>query len=172
MHRVGFYSGSFDPVTNGHLDIIESATSLCDELIVAVGVNPDKVPWLSAEKRIDLLRSILADLSIVSSCRSKVSAFSGLVVDAARAAGATLILRGLRDVGDFDSEARMAAMNAAMAPEIKTVFLMASPRVRHISATLVRQIADLGGDVSSFVPDAVARALATRSPSKRSHDFL
>lgn len=162
MHRIALYAGSFDPLTNGHADIIERAGALCDELVVAIGTHPGKTPLFSVAERASLLEIIFKDLAGKAACKLSVRTFSGLAVEAARAAGASLILRGLRDGTDLDDEMRMAAMNAAMAPEIKTVFLAASPSVRHISATLVRQIARLGGDTSAFVPAAVAKALAGR----------
>lgn len=162
MNRVALYAGSFDPLTNGHADIIASASALCDELIIAIGTHPGKTPVFSVAERAALIETVCGSLSLASGCKFSVRPFSGLTVDAARAAGASLMLRGLRDGTDLDDEMRMAAMNAAMAPEIKTVFLAASPPVRHISATLVRQIAGLGGDVSAFVPAAVAQALAKR----------
>jgi pantetheine-phosphate adenylyltransferase len=162
MHRVALYAGSFDPLTNGHVDVIERAGVLCDALVVAIGTHPGKAPMFSAAERAFLLESVFASLAVAPTCKLSVRMFSGLAVDTARAAGASLLLRGLRDGTDLDDEMRMAAMNAAMAPEIKTVFLAASPPVRHISATLVRQIAGLGGDVSAFVPAAVAQALAKR----------
>ena len=162
MIRVALYAGSFDPLTNGHVDVIESAGVLCDELVVAIGVHPGKTPLLGAEERAGLVESICGRRLAARACKLSVSAFSGLAVEAARAAGASVMLRGLRDGTDLDAEMRMAAMNALMAPEIKTVFFAASPAVRHISATLVRQIAGLGGDVSAFVPEAVALALAKR----------
>jgi pantetheine-phosphate adenylyltransferase len=164
MHRVALYAGSFDPLTNGHIDIIASAPALCDELVVAIGIHPGKTPLFSATERAALLEAVFKDMAMNTACAISVRSFSGLAVEAARTAGASLLLRGLRDGTDLDDEMRMAAMNAAMAPEIKTVFLAASPPVRHISATLVRQIALLGGDVSAFVPAAVARALANRHP--------
>jgi pantetheine-phosphate adenylyltransferase len=162
MNRVAVYAGSFDPPTNGHVDVIESAWALCDELVVAIGTHPGKTPMFSATQRASLLETVFAGRAAAPACKLSVRMFSGLAVDAARAAGASLLLRGLRDGTDLDDELRMAAMNAAIAPEIKTVFLAASPPVRHISATLVRQIAGLGGDVSAFVPVAVAQALAKR----------
>ncbi|WGJ15531.1 pantetheine-phosphate adenylyltransferase [Methylocapsa sp. D3K7] len=162
MHRVALYAGSFDPLTNGHVDIIERAGALCDALIVAIGTHPGKAPMFSTTERASLLEAVFKDLTGAPACKLSVRMFSGLAVDAARAAGASLLLRGLRDGTDLDDEMRMAAMNAVMAPEIKTVFLAASPPVRHISATLVRQIAGLGGDVSAFVPAAVAQALVNR----------
>ncbi len=164
MVSVALYAGSFDPLTNGHVDVIESAGVLCDELVVAIGVHPGKTPLFVARERASLIEKVCAGLVNARACKLSVCTFSGLAVEAARAAGASLMLRGLRDGTDLDAEMRMAAMNAAMAPEIKTVFLAASPAVRHISATLVRQIAGFGGDVSAFVPEAVALALAKRRP--------
>ena len=162
MIRVALYAGSFDPLTNGHVDVIESAGVLCGELVVAIGVHPGKTPLLGAEERAGLIEKVCAGLLAARACELSVRTFSGLAVEAARAVGASLMLRGLRDGTDLDAEMRIAAMNATMAPEIKTVFFAASPAVRHISATLVRQIAGLGGDVSAFVPEAVALALAKR----------
>jgi pantetheine-phosphate adenylyltransferase len=166
MIRIGLYAGSFDPLTNGHVDVIESAGALCDELVVAIGVDPDKTPMFVVEERAGLIEKVCAGLLRARPRKLSVRTFSGLAVEAARAAGASLMLRGLRDGTDLDAEMRMAAMNAEMAPEIKTVFVPASPAVRHISATLVRQIAGLGGDVSAFVPEAVAVALARRRAPK------
>ena len=166
MNRVALYAGSFDPLTNGHVDIIESAGALCDELVVAIGTHPGKTPMFSAAERAALIETISGGLATAPAYKLSVRTFCGLAVEAAREAGASLILRGLRDGSDLDDEMRMAAMNAAMAPEIKTVFLAASPAVRHISATLVRQIAGLGGDVSAFVPAPVAQALAKRRPPR------
>ncbi|MGQ0443902.1 MAG: pantetheine-phosphate adenylyltransferase [Beijerinckiaceae bacterium] len=166
MIRVALYAGSFDPLTNGHVDVIESAGAFCDELVVAIGAHPGKTPVLSAEKRAGLVEKVCGGLPLAFACKLSVRTFSGLAVEAARAVGASVMLRGLRDSTDFDAEMRMAAMNATMAPEIKTVFVAASPAVRHISATLVRQIAELGGDVSAFVPEAVALALAKQRTPK------
>jgi pantetheine-phosphate adenylyltransferase len=163
MSRVALYAGSFDPLTNGHVEIIENAGAVCDELMIAIGVHPGKTPIFSVEERTRLIESVCEELS-PSCCKLSVCRFPGVAVEAARAAGATLMLRGLRDGTDLDDEMRMATMNAAMASEIKTVFFPASPKVRHISATLVRQIAALGGDPSPFVPRAVAQALARRRP--------
>jgi pantetheine-phosphate adenylyltransferase len=166
MIRVALYAGTFDPLTNGHVDVIGTAGVLCDELVVAIGVHPGKTPMLGAKERAGLVEEVCAGLFAARACKLSVRTFSGLAVEAARAAGASVMLRGLRDGTDLDAEMRMAAMNAAMAPDIKTVFFTASPAVRHISATLVRQIAELGGDVSAFVPEAVALALGKRRPPK------
>jgi pantetheine-phosphate adenylyltransferase len=162
MIRKALYTGTFDPLTNGHIDIIMRAARFCDELVVAIGVHPGKVPMFSAAERAEFVRSSCAELVAAQSCKLSVLTFSGLTVTAAREAGATLLLRGLRDSSDFDYEMEMAGMNAAMAPEIQTLFLAASPGLRHIAATLVRQIAMLGGNVSAFVPEVVAKAIAVR----------
>jgi len=162
MTLKALYTGTFDPLTNGHVDIITRAARFCDELVVAIGVHPGKVPMFSAAERTQLLRAACSDLAAAHSCKLSVLTFSGLAVTAAREAGATLLVRGLRDGTDLDYETQMTGMNAVMAPEIETIFLAASPQVRHIAATLVRQIALLGGDVTPFVPDVVAKALAVK----------
>lgn len=159
MIRIGLYSGSFDPITNGHLDIIGRAARLVDMLVVAVGVHHGKTPLFEAAERCALIEQEAADLVAAAGAQLRVVTFSGLVVDAAREAGAAVIIRGLRDATDFDYEMQMAGMNSAMAPDVDTVFLGASAGCRHIAASLVRQIAGMGGDVSAFVPAAVARRL-------------
>ena len=158
--RTGFYPGSFDPLTNGHLDVIEAAATLCDRLVVGIGVHPGKAPMFSAAARADMIRSQCEPRLARRGCALEVVTFDGLAVAAAAAAGATLMIRGLRDGTDLDYEVQLAGMNAAMMPGVQTVLLPPSSRTRHIAATLVRQIARLGGDVSSFVPPAVATALA------------
>jgi pantetheine-phosphate adenylyltransferase len=157
--RIGFYTGTFDPVTNGHLDVLRRAARLCDELVVGIGVHPGKQPLFSFAERETLLRQAFARLPEAQTCTLEVTSFNSLAVDAARGAGATFIVRGLRDGADFDYEMSMAGMNAKMAPDIATVFVPASPEVRHITATHVRQIASLGGDVSAFTLPEVAQAL-------------
>lgn len=159
MPRIALYAGSFDPVTNGHLDVIGHAVRLADKLVLAVGVNPGKAPLFSADERLAMLQEICAPLAREAQCELACVTFSGLVVEAAQKAGATLLIRGLRDSTDFDYEMQMAGMNEAMAPGIQSVFLPASPLARPITATLVRQIAGMGGDVSAFVPAAVAARL-------------
>jgi pantetheine-phosphate adenylyltransferase len=160
MNRlVGFYPGSFDPLTNGHLDVIERACKLVDMLVVAVGTHHTKKPLFSHEDRIALLRQSLEPIGRRTDTEFEEVDFDGLMVNAARTHGAKLIIRGLRDTTDYNYEMQMVGMNAQMAPDLQTVFLPSSPHVRHISATLVRQIAEMGGDISAFVPKIVLEAL-------------
>ena len=157
--RVGLYSGSFDPVTYGHVDIVRRAAHLVDRLVIAVGTHHDKHPLFTAEERVKLTTEVLTPVAKEVGLKLAVTTYDNLTVDAAKDAGATVVIRGLRDAGDFDYEMQMAGMNQALAPEIETVFLASSPEARHIAASLVRQIAAMGGDVSSFVPKVVALAL-------------
>ena len=166
MNRTGFFSGSFDPMTNGHLDVIEHAPALCDRLVIGVGSNPNKQSLFTVEERLDLIREAAAPILKKAHCRLEVVSFSGLAIEAARKAGATLILRGLRDSTDFNYEMQMAGMNGAMAPQLRTVFLPASSPVRPITATLVRQIAAMGGDASPFAPPNVIAALKAKFAGK------
>ena len=159
MPRTALYAGSFDPVTNGHLDVVRHAVRLADKLVLAIGLHPGKAPLFSAEERLAMLEETCSGLARAAKCELSCVTFSGLVVEAARQAGATMLIRGLRDGTDFDYEMQMTGMNEAMAPEVQTVFLPASPMVRPITATLVRQIAGMGGDVSTFVPATVAARL-------------
>ncbi len=159
MLRTALYAGSFDPVTNGHLDVVRHAVALADRLVLAVGVNPGKAALFAAEERLAMLEEICGPIAKDAQCELACVTFSGLVVEAAKKAGATMLIRGLRDTTDFDYEMQMAGMNSTMAPDIQSVFLPASPAARPITATLVRQIAGMGGDVSAFVPAAVAARL-------------
>lgn len=162
MKRIGFFSGSFDPMTNGHLDVIEHASALCDRLVIGVGSNPNKEALFTIEERLELISAAAAPIAAREHCGLAVVAFSGLAIDAARKAGATLIFRGLRDSTDFNYEMQMAGMNGAMAPDLRTIFLPASSPVRPITATLVRQIASMGGDASPFAPPNVVAALKAK----------
>jgi len=157
--RVGLYSGSFDPVTYGHVDIVRRAAHLVDRLVIAIGTHHDKHPLFTEAERVKLTSEVLAPVAKEVGLKLEVTTYDNLTVDAAKAAGATIVIRGLRDAGDFDYEMQMAGMNQALAPEIETVFLASSPNARHIAASLVRQIAAMEGDVSSFVPPVVAAAL-------------
>lgn len=158
--RRALFPGSFDPITNGHVDVIRAGLALCDEVLVAIGQNPSKTPMLSVEARQSLLEQIAADLG--GEGRVKAMAFSGLLVDLAEERKASVILRGLRDSADFAYEMQMAGMNATMAPDVETVFVPARPQNRHVTATLVRQIAGMGGDIAPFVPEPVRVALDAR----------
>ena len=159
MPRIALYPGSFDPVTNGHLDVVEHAVTLCDRLIVAIGVHPGKKPLFSTDERLAMVRAVFAPVAAKAGCAFDATTYDNLTVTAARKAGATIMISGLRDGTDLYYEMRLAGMNEAMAPEVHTVFLPASPMVRPIAATLVRQIAGMGGDVSAFVPASVAAQL-------------
>jgi pantetheine-phosphate adenylyltransferase len=161
--RTGFYSGTFDPVTLGHLDVIQRSLRLVDRLVIGIGIHPGKAPVFTVEERIEMLKSEVKPLLKRSAAAIDVVTFANLTVDAAREAGASMILRGLRDATDFDYEMQMSGMNGAMAEDIDTVFLPASPDVRHITATHVRQIAMMGGDVARFVSPSVAKRLAAKA---------
>ena len=159
MTRIALYTGSFDPLTNGHVDVIRSAAFVCDRLIVGIGIHPGKTPMFSFEERARLIQDACGRELAAAHCELRVETFSGLAVEAAKGFGATMMARGLRDGTDLDYEMQMAAMNGVMAPGVKTVFFAASPDVRHITATLVRQIAAMGGDVSPFAPAGVVAAM-------------
>lgn len=158
--RTGYYPGSFDPVTNGHVDVIRRACGIVDRLVLAVGISHSKQPFLAGDVRVDLLQQVAQPIGQERGCEIVVETFDNLVVDAARAAGASLLIRGLRDATDYAYEMQMAGMNGELAPELETVFLPASGPVRHIASSLVKQIASMGGDISGFVPKIVADAIA------------
>src|SRR5690349_8481109 len=162
MPRIAYYPGSFDPVTNGHLDVVRQAVGLCDRLIVAIGVNPGKKPLFSLEERFAMIKDVFGPVGARAGCAIEASTYDNLTVAAAQKAGATIMIRGLRDGTDLDYEMQIAGMNLTMAPDVQTVFLPASPSVRPITATLVRQIAQMGGDFSAFVPPSVAAQLKAK----------
>jgi pantetheine-phosphate adenylyltransferase len=145
------------------MDVIARAARIVDTLVVGIGVHPGKTPLFSADEKIEMLRAETAAVARETGCAIDIATFANLTVDAARAAGATMIFRGLRDSTDFNYEMQMAGMNGAMAPDIETVFLPASPAVRHITGTLVRQIAMMGGNVSQFVSPAIAKRLEVKA---------
>jgi pantetheine-phosphate adenylyltransferase len=159
MTRTAIFAGSFDPITNGHLDVVRGAVHLADRLVLAVGIHPGKKPLFPAEERLAMLEEICGPVGRAAGCTIACTTFSDLVVTAAQREGATILVRGVRDATDFDYEMQMAGMNGAMAPKVQTIFMPASPAVRPITATLVRQIAAMGGDVSAFVPPQVAARL-------------
>ena len=156
------YPGTFDPVTNGHLDVVERSARIFDELIVAVTTNPAKTPWFSVEERVEMLRLCCRHLSNV-----RVEAFDGLLVRFVRAQGAQVIVKGLRAVSDFDYEFQMAAMNHHLAPDIETLFLMTSLPFAYLSSSIVKEIALLGGDLKGLVPDFVAERLLHKAVERR-----
>jgi len=166
MPRTALYAGSFDPVTNGHLDVVRQAAGLCDRLVLAIGVHPGKTPLFAFEERLAMLTEICGPIAKAAGIALACTSFDDLVVTAAQREKATILIRGLRDGSDFDYEMQMAGMNGTMAPAIQTVFLPASPAVRPITATLVRQIARMGGDVSAFVPAVVAAKLKAKFAGK------
>jgi pantetheine-phosphate adenylyltransferase len=163
MTRTGFYSGSFDPVTHGHTDIIERASRLVDRLVIGIGIHPSKAPLFDNDERVEMLEGETRAIAASAGIPIEITTFSDLAVSAAQRAGASVIFRGLRDGTDFDYEMQMANMNGQMIPSVQTVFVAASPEVRHIAANLVRQIAVMGGDVTPFVSKGVALRLANKA---------
>jgi pantetheine-phosphate adenylyltransferase len=168
MPRTALFPGSFDPVTNGHLDLVRQAARLADRLVLAIGTHPGKAPLFSTQERLAMLEETCGPPARAAGCEFACITFADLVVAAAQREGATLLIRGLRSATDFDYEMEMAGMNGTMVPDVQTVFLPASPAVRPITATLVRQIASMGGDVAPFVPPAVASRLKQKFAGKPS----
>jgi pantetheine-phosphate adenylyltransferase len=162
MPRTALYPGTFDPLTNGHVDMLHAAFRLCDKLVVAIGVHPSKTPMLSVDDRLELLDAVAKPLGEEAGVEIETCTFDNLVVDLAREVDAAILIRGLRDGTDLDYEMQMAGTNGTMAPWLQTVFLPASPGARHITATLVRQIASMGGDIAPFVPAIVAARVKQR----------
>ena len=162
MPRIAIYPGSFDPVTNGHLDVVSHAVHLCDKLIVSIGIHPGKKPLFTIDERLAMVREVFEPVAKKAGCQFDCSTYDNLTVTAAKQAGATIMIRGLRDGTDLDYEMQIAGMNETMAPDIHTVFTPASVAVRPITATLIRQIAGMGGDVTAFVPVSVAKSLKAK----------
>lgn len=160
--RVAVYAGSFDPPTNGHIDIIKRGATLCDRLVVAVAGNPRKASLFTADERVEMLREILADEP-----RVEVDRIDGLLVDYAKRRGATAIIRGLRAVADFEYEFQMACMNHHLAPGVETVFLMTAQEYFYVSSSLVKEVASFGGDVTPFLPPLARARLLERIPQRR-----
>jgi pantetheine-phosphate adenylyltransferase len=161
-HRKAVYTGTFDPVHKGHLDIIDRGSKIFDYLVVGVGNNPAKEPFFSLEERVALLREALRDYPNV-----EVRGFTGLAVAFVREVGAGTMLRGLRTTSDMESEFTMSLMNHHLDPEIQTVFLMALDPYSHLSSTLLREIATFGGNLDRFLPPEVKRALEARVRERR-----
>ena len=150
--RVGLYPGTFDPVTNGHLDVIARAARLLDKLVVGVAISTGKGPLFTLDERVEMVQAEIASIATQNGMVIEVLPYDTLLIDFARKVGASMIVRGLRAVTDFDYEFQMAGMNYRMAPDVETIFLMASERHQFIASRLVKEVAMLGGDISSFVP--------------------
>jgi pantetheine-phosphate adenylyltransferase len=162
MTRIAVYPGSFDPITNGHLDIIERAANVFDKVVVAVLANPRKTPLLDVDTRIDVIRASLTEAG-ASADRVEVQAFDGLTVELCRRLGAGSIVRGLRAISDFEAEMQLAHNNRVLAPDVDTVFFMTSVEHGYVSSSLVKEIAAFGGDVSTMLPPAAVAAIRSRS---------
>jgi pantetheine-phosphate adenylyltransferase len=160
--RVAVYTGTFDPVHLGHLDIIERGSRLYDRLIVGVGINPDKATLFGIGERVELLKKVVIDYKNV-----EVQPFTGLAVRFVRDAGARIMIRGLRTLSDMEFEFSMSLMNLQLDPAIETVFLMAKEEFSHVSSSLLQQIAALGGDLSKFLPDGVQAALIAKARAEK-----
>jgi pantetheine-phosphate adenylyltransferase len=158
--RIAIYAGSFDPITRGHEDLIHRSLEFVDTLVVALAINSSKSPLFSVEERVALIRAALGD-----DARIQVRSFGGLLVDFAREAGASLLIRGLRAVSDFEYEYQMALMNRHLSPKLETVFMVPSLDTTYISASLVREVARFGGDVEHLVHPTVADALRAKTAS-------
>ena len=158
--RTGLYPGTFDPLTNGHLDIIGRAVKLVDRLVIGVAINRDKGPMFSLEERVEMVERECAPLR--TGCEIVVTPFESLLMHFAEQVGASMIIRGLRAVADFEYEFQMTAMNQQLNREIETVFLMADPHHQAVASRLVKEIAKLGGDVTSFIPPGVAQSLRAK----------
>lgn len=160
--RVGLYPGTFDPVTNGHMDIIRRSCTLVDRLVIGVAINRDKGPLFDLEERVAMVKAECVPLGAEFGCEVIVHPFENLLIDCARDVGASVIIRGLRAVADFEYEFQMVGMNRSMDNSIETVFLMADAKNQAIASKLVKEIARLDGDVTKFVPAAVKNALLAR----------
>jgi pantetheine-phosphate adenylyltransferase len=160
MTRIALYPGSFDPPTRGHEDLIRRSLPLADQVVVAIAVNSSKQPLFAVAERLEMLRAALGGTDCL-----RFESFEGLVADYARKVGATMLLRGLRAVGDFEYEFQMALMNRQLCPGLETVFLVPGQGLSFISSSLVREVARYGGDVSALVHPAVAAALRKRFPT-------
>ena len=160
--RVGIYPGTFDPITNGHVDIIGRATRLVDRLVIAVAANPGKGPMFTLQERVEMIQEQVALMRNGDGSNIEVRPFDKLLMHFVQDLGATLILRGLRAVSDFEYEFQMAGMNTRLDPNVETIFLMASERQQFIASRLVKEVARLGGDIAPFVPREVALRTARK----------
>ncbi|MEM6415823.1 MAG: pantetheine-phosphate adenylyltransferase [Pseudomonadota bacterium] len=164
--RIGLYPGTFDPLTLGHVDIIERAVKLVDELVVGVAINKDKGPLFSLEERVEMVRDQMTAISGKSGVTITVTPFDMLLMKFAEEINADIIIRGLRAVSDFEYEFQMVGMNQALNDEVETVFLMADARYQSIASRLVKEIARLGGDISAFVPEEIGKRVLERMRAK------
>ena len=160
--RIGLYPGTFDPITLGHVDIIQRALALVDRLVIGVAINRDKGPLFSLEERVEMVQAECTAITAKFGGEIVVHPFENLLIDCARDVGAQLIVRGLRAVADFEYEFQMVGMNRALDASVETVFLMAKEEFSHVSSSLLRQIAVLGGDLSKFLPESVRQALLAK----------
>jgi pantetheine-phosphate adenylyltransferase len=160
--RIGIYPGSFDPLTNGHLDIAERAKSLCDRLIIAIAMNSAKHPLFSVQERLEFLH----ECCVCGSSSIEITSFEGLLVDYCREKGVTFIIRGLRAIVDFEYEFAIALLNKKLAPEIETIFLMSQSENSFISSNMVKEVASYGGDVTSLVPQFIHKKLREKYSSR------
>lgn len=160
--RIGLYPGTFDPITNGHIDIIRRACSLVDRLVIGVAINRDKGPLFSLDERVAMIRTEVAEIAAKTGTEIVAHPFENLLIDCARDVKASVIIRGLRAVADFEYEFQMVGMNRSLDNSIETVFLMADAKNQAIASKLVKEICRLGGDVTKFVPTGVKEALETR----------
>jgi pantetheine-phosphate adenylyltransferase len=167
MQPTALYAGTFDPVTNGHIEVVRHAARLAARLVIAIGVHAGKAPLFTPDERLAMIEETCGAIVREAGCEFACITFDDLAVAVAHRVGATIMIRGLRDGTDLDYEMQLAGMNAVMAPDVQTVFLPASPMVRPITATLVRQIAGMGGDVSAFVPASIARRLKSKFTMKQ-----
>jgi pantetheine-phosphate adenylyltransferase len=163
-NRVAVYTGVFDPIHLGHLDVIQRGCRIFDELVVGVGINPDKSPFFTLEERVDLVKKVVSTFSNV-----KVKPFLGLAVEFVRTVGASVMLRGLRTTSDMENEFMMSLTNLTLDNEIETVFLMANEMYSHLSSSLLRQIASFGGALEKFLPPVVKEALEARVRERQQH---
>jgi len=161
-YRVAVYPGTFDPITNGHLDIISRAAKVVDKLVIGVAINVGKGPLFSLEQRVEICRSEVSRLKLKNPIPIDIVPFDILLMQFVKSMGATIIVRGLRAVSDFEYEFQMAGMNARLEPEVETLFLMASEHNQFIASRFVKEIASLGGDISSFVPAGVLKHIRKR----------
>ena len=161
-NKTGIYPGTFDPVTNGHMDIINRASNVVDNLIIGVAVNDGKGPLFTLDERVKMIKGEIAQSTSIGDCSLEVKSFEGLLTEFATSSGASLIIRGLRAVSDFEYEFQMAGINARLSSEFETIFLMASENQQFVASRFVKEIHSLGGDVSSFVPGTVLRHLESK----------